>query len=307
MQYRKLCALILSSILFEPLGTAEFARAETMYAITDGCPGVNGCVPSYNGVARFYSIDTVTGVQTVISNDLGTGPLQALAAMPSGTMYSISTIGSLLIAIDPVTGVATNTGTQVVTPWPIYSLAANANGDLYGVTVGPTTADLYKINPSTGATLVGNLGRLTTAGLDFSPSGVLYGASGNLFTINTSTGQATVVLDNPQPVSAYSSIAFDPTGKLWGITKNSSGPGRLFTINTINGNQDFVPFFGLDGSITGIEFLTPVPVPAALWLFGSGLFTIAGLARHRKLMIRNPSSNTSAITYEAVPCHGSQR
>lgn len=305
MPRRILYALILSSVLFGQLGTAEFARAETMYAITDGCPGANGCIPSYNGVARLYSIDTVTGVQTVINNDLGTGPLLALAAMPSGIMYSISSIGSLLIAIDPLTGIATNTGTQVVTPWPIYSLAANANGDLYGVTVGPTTADLYKINPAAGATFVGNLGRLTTAGLDFSPSGVLYGASASLFTINTTTGQATVVLDNPQPVSAYTSIAFDSTGKLWGITKNSSGPGRLFTINTINGNQDFVPFFGLDSSITGIEFLAPVPVPAALWLFGSGLATIAGLARRKNLGIRMSASNPSATTCEDAPCHDS--
>lgn len=40
---------------------------------------------------------------------------------------------------------------------------------------------------------------------------------------------------------------------------------------------------GLSNDFRAIEFLpTPVPVPAAVWLFGSGLAGIIGLARRAK-------------------------
>src|SRR5262249_13430793 len=149
----------------------------------------------------------------------------------SGLLYSITTTG-LLVSIDPTTATATNTGTHIVTSTPIGALAANANGDLYGVTENTNNAtQLYKINPTTGATLIGNTG-LATQGLDFSPSGELYASfvGGRLFTINTTTGAASAPIGSAQPDNPYSSIAFDSTGTLWGTQKGTLS-GRVYTID----------------------------------------------------------------------------
>lgn len=42
-------------------------------------------------------------------------------------------------------------------------------------------------------------------------------------------------------------------------------------------------FFGAEAGVTGYTYVSSVPVPAAVWLFGSGLLGLAGLARRKKV------------------------
>lgn len=49
----------------------------------------------------------------------------------------------------------------------------------------------------------------------------------------------------------------------------------------LSGNAYFVEFGpGIQGEILGVD-LAPIPVPAAVWLFGSGLLGLVGVARRR--------------------------
>lgn len=60
-------------------------------------------------------------------------------------------------------------------------------------------------------------------------------------------------------------------------------PGTPFT--PFAGNWTYGKGTGVDGSgvgIGGLYTLSAVPVPAAIWLFGSGLLGLVGIARHKK-------------------------
>ena len=86
----------------------------------------------------------------------------------------------------------------------------------------------------------------------------------NLFTIGgfqldwtsfSSTDQTASVL-NLQGAGTLSGNGFDPTGVNWSFSANGLGSSWSMTVS-------------------------PIPVPAAAWLFGSGLLALAGLARRR--------------------------
>ncbi|WP_139323172.1 hypothetical protein [Deinococcus marmoris] len=125
---------------------------------------------------------------------LGAGDINALAADGAGNLYGAST-GGQFYKINKTTGQAT-----VVGPLGTLSsgdLAFNAAGQLYG-TVRPSlfSADsLARIDPATGkATVIGGTGKTDLFALKFQGS-ALYAltGSGQVLTLNTATGAATVV------------------------------------------------------------------------------------------------------------------
>lgn len=105
----------------------------------------------------------------------------------------------------------------------------------------PATNSLFRIDPGTGtSTLVGATGlRVFEGDLAFDPtSGILYGlqdvpsgSTRNLFTINTATGQGTVIGNINAPNLDLSAMAFDSSGTLFVIDTENS---QLFTVNKGN-------------------------------------------------------------------------
>ncbi|MGC4098274.1 MAG: hypothetical protein QM706_14260 [Nitrospira sp.] len=251
------------------------------------------------------SINTTTGAQTALGSS-GINRLNSLAATSSGELYSVggptTNNQSHLVRINPVTGAGTDLGAITYdiapptiggAPVGVTGLAADAAGNLVATLF--SSQSIYRINPTTlQATQLTPANGLSAniVGLDFSPTGILYGTTvgtgsgGGLVTINTTTWQASRVSLLPDFPWAMQSIAFDNDGTLWGISSSMgdpSGSGRIYTIDPVSGIATLKFGLGLSNDFRAIEFLpAAVPVPAAVWLFGSGLVGLVGLARRGK-------------------------
>lgn len=173
----------------------------------------------------------------------------------AATLYAASAAGSTgtLYRIDPSNGfVLQNVGPlndAAGTNYPITGLAFHpTTGVLYGSTGNnpvATGARLVTINPTTAeVTLVGafNAGPVNAAGnpatmadLGFDPAGNLYGVGSiggpQLYSINTSTGQATVVGSTGLTSTTGGGIAISPTGTFYGTPTAS----RFGTYNSGTG------------------------------------------------------------------------
>ena len=79
-------------------------------------------------------------------------------------------------------------------------------------------------------------------------------------------------------VATQGNITCIPTSGGGEVGCTNSGPGSAFSLPSQLGD----PFTVGSPVITDVT-TTVVPVPAALWLFGSGLLGLIGLARHRRM------------------------
>jgi hypothetical protein len=168
-----------------------------------------------DGDGKLYRIDLETGVATPVRCDTQTGACQSIGSLGvdiTDTGLAFGNDGNLYLStdapknpirfyrVDPKTGMAKSVGVQ---GREVTGLAGDQTS-LYGLG-GDGTNVLVTVNPGTGAaTVVGPLKHVTLqdGGLDFDHDGVLYGiddiSSGSgkpsqIFTIDKSTGEATVV------------------------------------------------------------------------------------------------------------------
>jgi hypothetical protein len=144
-----------------------------------------------------------------------------------------------LYDVNFATGAATNPRTTQIDT--LSGISFGPDGTLYGLTaLGSNFPNaLLSFNPSNGGSnIIGYTGlRIAEGDLDFDPStGVLYGienlpASGGreLFTIDTSTGVATVV-GNVDTKGDLSAMAFDANGSLF-ILDTSTSSNRLLLVD----------------------------------------------------------------------------
>jgi hypothetical protein len=231
----------------------------------------------------FFRIDNNTGFGTFVA-DTGFEHLNSMAIDASGKIYSSTDyyLGTHhLITIDPLTGLGT-AGPAV--SLDVRSMAFSPQGTLYAIH-GPTGSNsiLYTINKVTGAsTLVGDTGVGGIQGLEFSPTGVLYGyavgyGSGigaGLITIDPMSGIAHDVNPNVSGnADDIQTLAFGSDGKLYGARE------KLFTLNVSTGVQSLVGGIG-NYDIRGIGCI--VPEPSTLIMLGMGAFSLQAYVWRRR-------------------------
>jgi len=146
----------------------------------------------------FGTINLTTGAYTAINNQGGSANWQGLAAIPSkNLLYAVAldSLGDPLVSVTPG-GVVSTIGP---TNRGIEDLAYDGiHGILYGVDV----SSLFTIDPLTGnTTLIGALGISGgRPGLGYDANNnTLYlneGGTGNFYSVNSATGQATLIGSN---------------------------------------------------------------------------------------------------------------
>ena len=256
-------------------GLAYDAATDNLYA--------TGVEDSSTGTSRLFSINRYTGATTAF-----------------GGISSTINLSSGGLAINPVTGVMYATG-----------------GFSDGVTAHQSTG-LFTIDKTTGAaTLVGFAGGncctgdfgIMLNGLGFRSDGTLFAngwalggpsypdsSTSHLYTVDLATGIATNI--GPSGVTLgrslkYSGLAFRDDGTLLSLGSLDAASGALYSVNTANGaatslSGTGLPYgtgpihFGVDGGLTFAP-AAAVPVPAAAWLFGSGLLGLIGIARRKMI------------------------
>jgi hypothetical protein len=171
-----------------------FAPDDTLYGTDSASPD-----------AGVYSVDTATGALTNLG--VSTDSVQGSTVGSDGLIYAVSQ-NIIFYTIDPTT-LATNVISSL--GFTSDGLAVFANGVFYTDLLGTTLDDtLEAVNPVTGvATAIGTgLGVQIFAGVNV--NGTIYGAGrdGNLYTINLTTGVASLAVPITGATGDLDALAF---------------------------------------------------------------------------------------------------
>jgi hypothetical protein len=216
-------------------------------------PAQNGTI--YGTSTSLLSLSLSTGIPVVIGS-LGSTTFHGLTMRPStGQLYGIvaGPSGSTLYRI--CCGTASFLS-AVTFPMNMRAIAFNRNGDFYGAS---RLGRLYRLNLATGDTVgIGTAPGISYGSIAFSPTGKLWATglpttSGKdrIYTINTATGEATLVGANGD--SAYTpSIFFAPDGGLYGLKGIGVQTNTIISIDTLTGVGTTI----LSPGMTGMTALT---------------------------------------------------
>ncbi len=186
-----------------------------------------------------------TAIASAMALTLGMGVAQAAPVAMTGTFDMYDPSGALINVDATITGfVDTAAGTWgVASTTPFYGLNWTASGGtLY------TAPGTYTIS------------------LDDSASGGV-GTAGQTMTFTVGAGQ----------IGGAIKFAWGATTGIDVVNVWDVNPDGSLSYATVPGMKDG-PFPGFQASFN----LSPVPVPAAVWLFGSGLLGLVGVARRKK-------------------------
>jgi hypothetical protein len=265
----------------------RLAAIAVMLVIAATVPGFSGTFYSGSNTSSLVSVDTATGVGTVIG-PFGVGGVFAGAFSPSGVFYTVTGTysdpnTSQLATVDLTTGQASS-----VAPLPVSSidmLQFSASGLLYG----SEGYRLYLIDPSTGAlTMLGSFGIPGSTGgmmdLAMDSSGTLYGVASRaddtgssfFYTIDPSNGQATFLFS--VATSCIMGMAFDAGDQLY-ATNFCAANSPLYSVDLGDFSVSIVGLTGIAHPHGGD--IPRVPEPAAFVTTGLGLVALAGFRRAR--------------------------
>jgi hypothetical protein len=240
-------------------------------------------VPVANAASILWSADSSGQLGTV---DVVTGDVNVVGKMgvtmtdiafdPKGNLWGITF--DELYKIDKETAKSTRIGSLGAS---VNSLIFDTSGTLY-----TANSSLYTVDTATGAaSRVGNGGETykSSGDLAFIDNDLFLssqGARDNLVKINTLSGSGSLV-GNIGFSSVYG-LASPNRDNLFGMSGFN-----VLSINPTTGNgTSMLNYSGQGlGQAWGTAFETesmPTPIPAAIWLFGSGLVGLIGLGKRRK-------------------------
>jgi hypothetical protein len=211
-----------------------------------------GSPASPGGLAK---LDTTSFAGALIADAVTPGGLSGLAATPDGRLFGSVVFnagisgGANLVELNPSTGglisqvaIATSSGVPV----RIGDLAVQpGTGALYGsggrISGGSPLGEIFTINTTTGvATLVGFTGFANDGGLAFNAAGTLFAT---LF-----SGQLLTI--NPATGGSLTSIAYGPASNLDGLVVRPSDGALLATRGGVGGGDQIVLIDPATGNTT---------------------------------------------------------
>ncbi len=230
---------------------------------------------------NLVTIDLSNGGITVIGAT-GGGDIDGLALSSSGVLYGSDNNNDTLVVLDRSTGAITSSVALSV-GISDSGLAFDSAGTLYLADDSASdpsgeVQNLFTVDPVTGnMTLVG-VGDGDVTGIAFNSSGTLLGIepeTDTLVTFNLGNGATTAIGSLGFDADDEQGLTFVPSSSLLYMVDEASE--SLYSVNSASGAATFIANLGDD-----YEALAYVPIPAAVWLFGSGLLGLIGIARRKK-------------------------
>lgn len=246
-----------------------------------------GADGSGGSLSTLYTINTTTGAATPIGA-IGFS-ITGLAFDPTtGILYGATSrlepSGFLgLVTINPLTGAGTAVGLYGTGSETMADISFDSNGNLFGF-LEPSSDDLYSINKSTGAaTLVGNSPGSAITGLAFDNSDVLYHESAGTLNILSATTGLLVTTVGSAGILVGMGMDFDASNTLFAIEKLGSGSTGARNLVTVNTSTGAATLIGsTQAGLDALAFSSGVVIPEPSSLALLSIGTLGLLVRRRR-------------------------